>query len=153
MPTADVLLPGMSSMSAKYFLDTNILVYSFSKKDTVKRKKAINLLDNALKQNQGCISFQVIQEFLNVALKKFAVPLSYKDCQEFLLSALEPLCEIHSSVQLYYKTLDISDKWRFSLYDSMIIAAALQAGCGVLYSEDLQHGQKIQDLKIINPFI
>jgi len=153
MLTVDVHSPGMNSMSVKYFLDTNILVYSFSKKDTTKRKKAVALIDEAFSKNRGCISFQVIQEFFNVALIKFAVPMSYKDCQNFLRTALEPLCEVHSTVMLYYQTLDIADRWRFSFYDSMIVAAALQAGCDILYSEDLPHGQKIQDLKIINPFI
>ena len=126
-------------MSAKYFLDTNIIVYTFTKKDTFKRKKAIDLLDKALKEKKGVISFQVIQEFINVALRKFVVPLSFKDCQEFLHSALDPLCEIHSSIFLYEQTIDITDKWRYSFNDSMIIAAALMTGCDVLYSEDLQH--------------
>jgi len=140
-------------MSVKYFLDTNIIVYSFSKKDTSKRKKAINLLDDALETNMGCISFQVVQEFINVALRKFAIPISHKDCLEFLHYALDPLCVLHSSTQIYFKAIDIADGWRYSFYDSMIIAAALQLECDVLYSEDLQHGQKIQDLKIINPFL
>ena len=140
-------------MNVKYFLDTNIIVYSFSKKDTSKRKKAISLIDNALKKNVGCISFQVIQEFINAALRKFTVPLTYKDCQEFLHNALEPICEVYSSIQLYNQALDITDRWRFSFYDSLIISAALQAGCEILYSQDLQHGQYIQNLKIVNPFI
>lgn len=140
-------------MNAKYFLDTNILVYSFSKKDTFKREKAIALLDDALKDKKGCISFQVIQEFINVALRKFTVPLTYKDCQEFLHSALEPLCEVQSSIHIYFQALDVADRWRYSFYDSLIISAALQTGCEILYSEDLQHGQHIQSLKIVNPFL
>ncbi len=139
-------------MSAKYFLDTNILIYTFNKDDRSKRLKSIELLDAALKRGVGCISYQVIQEFLNVALKKFLTPLNYTDCKEFLHTVLEPLCEIHSRPQLYSQALDIADRWRFSFYDSLIVSAALQASCSVLYTEDLQHGQHIQNLKIINPF-
>ena len=104
------------------------------------------------KDKKGIISFQVIQEFINVALRKFAVPLSFKDCQEFLSSALEPICDMHSSFYLYEQAIDVAERWRYSFYDSMIIAAALITKCDLLYSEDLQHGQKIQGLEIINPF-
>jgi predicted nucleic acid-binding protein len=67
--------------------------------------------------------------------------------------ALEPLCEIHSSIQLYHQALDISERWRYSFYDALIISAALQSSCKILYSEDLQHDQNIHDIRIINPFL
>ena len=66
---------------------------------------------------------------------------------------MEPLCEIHSSFMLYKDALLIKDRWKYSFYDSLIIAAALKANCTILYSEDLQHGQIIDDLKIVNPFL
>lgn len=140
-------------MSDKFFLDTNIVVYSFNKNEPDKQAKAIELMDEALKENTGCISFQVIQEFLNVALKKFTTPLNYKDCQEYLHTALEPLCEVQSSTQLYFQALDIADRWRYSFYDSLIISSAIQADCKILYTEDLQHDQYIKELRIVNPFL
>ena len=140
-------------MSDKFFIDTNILVYTFYKDDKAKRVKAIDIMDEAISKEKGCISYQVVQEFFNVALKKFAIPLSHEDCREFYHSVLEPICEVHSSNHLYLDALDIADRWRYSFYDSLIISAAMQADCNILYSEDLQHGQIIQDLKIINPFV
>lgn len=101
----------------------------------------------------GCISFQVIQEFLNVATQKFEVPLKSTDAQDYLAKVLYPICEVFPSENLYFNTLEIIERWKFSFYDSMIIAAAMESECNVLYSEDLQHKQKIFDLAIINPFI
>ncbi len=139
-------------MSAKYFLDTNIFVYAFDFANPKKQKRANELIKTALENNTGCISFQVIQEFVNVATRKFAIPLSIPDCTKYLNTVLSPLCEVFVSIELYSRTLDVMERWRFSFYDSLIVASALQAGCSILYSEDLQHQQKIEDLVINNPF-
>ena len=140
-------------MKDKYFIDTNIFVYSFDNREPDKQEISRRIIRNALKDHYGCISSQVIQEFLNVALKKFARPLSVKDGVGYMKSVLVPLCEIYTSSDLYSKTLEVYERWKFSFYDSMIIAAALRTSCSVLYSEDLQHGQEIQSLTIYNPFI
>jgi predicted nucleic acid-binding protein len=66
---------------------------------------------------------------------------------------LEPLCEVFSSMKLYRDTLELIGDFRYSFYDSLIIASALHANCKILYTEDLQHGQKIKSLKILNPFL
>jgi predicted nucleic acid-binding protein len=139
-------------MKDKYFLDTNIFVYSFDTSNPGKRKIALDIISKALTQSKGIISYQVIQEFMNVALRKFKVPLSSNDCQKYLTVVLEPICEVYSSIDLFHKALEITEKWHFSFYDSLIISAALKAECSVLYSEDLQHQQEIFDLQIINPF-
>jgi len=65
---------------------------------------------------------------------------------------LTPLCEAFVSVDLLKQALDVAERWRFSFYDSLIIAAALQTNCTILYSEDMQHEQKIQTITIRNPF-
>ena len=139
-------------MKDKYFLDTNLFVYSFDSSAPKKRKIAHNYIKLALKEQAGCISSQVIQEFLNVSSKKFDPPLSHQDSLKYLNTVLAPLCEIYTSVDLYRKTIEISERWKYSFYDSMIITAAVQTNCSILYSEDLQHGQVIQELTIINPF-
>lgn len=139
-------------MSDKYFLDTNILIYSFDFSHPAKRKIARDLVAGALEKGKGIISYQVIQEFLNVATRKFAVPLSVKDTQLYLNIVLEPLCEVFSSMELFHQALEISDQWRFPFYDALIVAAALQADCRVLYSEDMQDGQTIKGLSVRNPF-
>ena len=90
-------------MKGKYFLDTNILVYTFDQSQLQKQEISRNLVKNALNNQSGCISYQVIQEFLNIASRKFANPLSVES--------------------------------------------------KILYTEDLQHNQKIEDMIIVNPFL
>ncbi len=140
-------------MKDKYFIDTNIFIYAFDQEDSEKNKIANNLIKSALIEGQGCISFQIIQEFINVSTKKIKVPMSFSDCHKYLDSVLSPLCEIFTNIDLYHGALEIMERWLYSFYDSLVIAGAIQADCEILYSEDLQHNQKIQSLKVINPFI
>ncbi len=139
-------------MSDKFFIDTNIFVYTFESAEHAKRQKANELIKSAFKNKNGCISSQVVQEFMNVATRKFAVPLSTTDCEKYLKLILSPLCQVFVSIELYSRALDVLERWRFSFYDSLIVAAALQADCRYLYSEDLQHNQKIESMTVINPF-
>ena len=140
-------------MSDKYFIDTNIVVYSFDPNDQRKQNIARELIQNALQDQTGCISTQVIQEFLNVSTRKFKPPLSHLDSLRYLNAVLAPLCEVFTSLDLLRRTIEVSERWQYSLYDSMIITAALQANCAVLYTEDLQHGQQIESLTVVNPFL
>ncbi len=140
-------------MKGKFFLDTHIFIYSFDNTMPVKQRKARQLIQAALSENRGCISYQVVQEFINAAVKKFAAPLSVMDCQRYLNYVLAPLCQVYSSVDLYCQALDFMQRWHFSFYDSLIVTAACNADCRILYSEDLQHGQSINALKIVNPFL
>jgi predicted nucleic acid-binding protein len=139
-------------MSAKFFLDTNVLVYTFDSQAMRKKRRAQELVEQALETQQGVISTQVVQEFLNVATTKFARPLSYPDAQQFLHEILAPLCTVFPSVDLFRQTLGIQDETQNSFYDSLIISGALQAECEILYSEDLHHGQQIRHVRILNPF-
>lgn len=140
-------------MNGKFFLDTNIFIYTFDSREPAKQLRANELVIRALKTGQGVISFQVVQEFLNAARRKFASVLSPLDVQKYLVQVLTPLCQVFSSIDLYVRALEIAERWQYSFYDSLIIATALQANCQILYSEDLQHGQVIQALTIINPFL
>lgn len=140
-------------MSDKYFIDTNIFIYSFDTENPQKNDIAKKLIANALENGTGIISYQVIQEFLNVATQKFKKPLTFKDAQRYLNVVLEPLCEVFSSTELFHKALEIMDRWRFPFYDSLIISAALQADCVTLYTENMQHNQAIRNIAIKNPFI
>jgi predicted nucleic acid-binding protein len=81
-------------MTGKFFLDTNIFVYSFH--TSPKKDKALELIKKAHVKN-GCISYQVIQEFLNVALKKFERPVKYNDLELYLIKILFPICEVFPS--------------------------------------------------------
>ena len=143
---------GMNSMSVEFFLDTNILVYTFDPTDHAKQTRALSLVENALEHQTGVISFQVAQELLNVATRKFAHPLTPQQARRYLETVLEPLCSVYAGVPLYRKAIDVRERWRYGFYDSLIIASALQAGCHTLYSEDLHDGQAIESLTIVNPF-
>ncbi len=139
-------------MSVRFFLDTNIFIYSFDSSAPKKQQKSQQLISDALSSNNGIISFQVVQEFINVSTKKFKTPFSFKDCREYLEEILLPLCCLFPGNEFYLHTLDIKERTRFSFYDSMIICAALESECRTLYSEDFKHGFKFFDLTIINPF-
>ncbi|MBN2264477.1 MAG: PIN domain-containing protein [Candidatus Aminicenantes bacterium] len=140
-------------MSDRFFLDTNVLVYGFDRASPRKRERAQALVADALTKSRGVISYQVAQEFLNVALRKFENPLTPADAQRYLKIVLEPLCAVFAGVELLHQAIEISAAWKYAFYDALIIAAALQAECSILYSEDLRHGQKIGDLRIVNPFV
>lgn len=97
-------------MNARYFIDTNIFVYSFDDRQPEKIERSLALIQEALQTGMGMISTQVIQEFLNLATRKFEVPMKIES------------------------------------------ARAYQGGCDFLYSEDLQDGQEVRGVKIVNPY-
>lgn len=88
-------------MKDNFFLDTDILVYSFDRSQPQKQSISKKLINEALTQKTGNISYQVIQEFLNIASRKFATPLSLEDCETYLSNVLEPLCSVFSSPELF----------------------------------------------------
>lgn len=139
-------------MSDKYFLDTNILVYTFDFSAPDKQKTAQDLVAQALETGAGCISYQVVQEFLNVARAKFETPMSVHEALAYLDRVLRPLCVVNAGPHLWEDGLHTQERWQYSFYDALIIAAARQADCRILYSEDMQHGQTIDNLRLINPF-
>ena len=142
----------MSGLRGKSFLDTNIFVYSFDSSAPPKRAKARALIADALEARQAVISYQVVQEFLNVATRKFARPLSASDAQAYLITVLLPLCEVFPNESLLSRALVISAEAQISFYDALIVSSALSAGCTLLLTEDLQHNRQIGTLLIQNPF-
>ena len=139
-------------MSASTFIDTNIFVYHLDATDARKHGIAEAIVSEALRTQDACISYQVVQEFLNVVSTKARVPLSAEQAQAYLDAVLAPLLQVGASTELFHRALGIRSRWRFGFYDSLIVAAALAAGCTRLLSEDLQHGQQIEALTVIDPF-
>jgi predicted nucleic acid-binding protein len=139
-------------MSGRFFLDTNLFVYTFDATAPAKAKKAAQLIRRAADTGEGIISYQVVQEFFNVALRRFAQPMSAAEAEQYLITVLRPLLAVHSSPAIYFEALRIAEKHRLAWYDSLIVAAALEGQCDRLYSEDFQHGRKIEGLRIENPF-
>ena len=140
-------------MNGRFFLDTNVLVYSFDRSAPAKIRRATHLIRQAVITRKGIVSYQVAQEFFNVALRRFAKPMTVAEAEQYLATVFRPLMAVHSSQALYGEALQLSDRYRLSWYDSLIVAAAIEGQCSVLYSEDLQHGQRFGDLRIQNPFL
>ncbi len=137
-----------------FFLDTNIFVYALLASEPRKRTRALQLLEQALASHAGCISYQVIQEFANVALRKFAQRFTTEQCKQFIDAVMQPLNRIAPSPALVHLALDLQEETRYGFYDSLVMAAALQAGAELLYTEDLQHHQLVRGtLRIVNPFL
>ena len=139
-------------MSGRLFLDTNIFVYSFDPSSPKKAAQARRLIRSAIETRGGIVSYQVVQEFFNVALRRFAKPMSGMDAEQYLATTFRPLLSVHSSQALYAEALRIAARFRLPWYDSLIVASAMEGQCDVLYSEDFQDGQQIASVTISNPF-
>jgi predicted nucleic acid-binding protein len=139
-------------MSVEYFLDTNVVLYSFDETAPAKQEKAQLLVEAALRSGCGVISWQVVQEFLNVALHKWERPLTAVDAVGFLGTTLEPLCSVFPTAALWRSALSLRTESQYRFYDSLIVASALQSGAKILYSEDLQAGRRFGKLELRNPF-
>src|SRR5271166_2245961 len=139
-------------MTARFFLDTNVFIYSFDQSSPAKAERSTHLIRQAVATRKGIVSYQVVQEFFNVALRRFAQPMTVAEAEQYLGAVFRPLLAVQSSQALYSEALRLRDKHRLSWYDSLNVAAAMEGQCSILYSEDLQHGQRFGDLQIENPF-
>lgn len=132
-------------MSAKPFIDTNILIYAFASNDS-RSEKAEAILGAG-----GIVSVQVLNEFVNVSRRK-----QRRDWDEIreILCVLKALIDppLPVTMEIHEAAIEIARDRGFHFYDSLIVSAAMQAGCSILYSEDLQHGQSIGHLTVHNPF-
>lgn len=133
------------------FIDTNILVYIYDTRVPKKQKIATELLENMIATESGIISTQVAQEFCNVAINKIG-QLDTEQLKHTLTTVLMPLVRQSPSEEFYLRAITLQAKHGQSFYDSLIIQAAIDLGCDILYSEDLQSNQTFGSLKIINPF-
>ena len=140
-------------MSAEHFIDTNLFIYQLETADQAKATVANRIIREGIETGNACISFQVVQECLNTILRKAEIGLSTEQASQYLDASLAPLLRVYPSIPLYQRSLEIQSRYRFGFYDSLIVAAALEAGCTTLYSEDLQHGQIIGELRVENPFL
>lgn len=135
-------------MHADLFLDTNILLYAASKKaeEQGKRKVARELL---ARDGVG-LSVQVLAEFYVNAISKLKLP------EEQVLRVLEklrryPVLPVDEAV--FWSALEIRKRYGISYWDSAILAAAIELGCGTVFSEDLNDGQTYAGVKVVNPFV
>ena len=140
-------------MSDKYYLDTNIFVYSLDPVDPRKARIAEELVTRGVGSRMGVISYQVVQEFMNVSLRQFKATMTVAELELYFFKVLLPMMTIPSSSGLFLEGLRLQAAGQIAWYDSLVVAAAIQGGCEVLYSEDMQHGRRFGDLVIQNPFL
>ncbi|WP_228895289.1 PIN domain-containing protein [Pseudoduganella aquatica] len=148
-------------MSANFFVDTNVLIYLLAGREpapgetltrdelasNIKADAALNLLGG----EAMFLSVQVFNEICNVVLRR---RFNWKNAME-LLSALESLCVevLPITLDTHKRGLLLREKYKMQFFDALMVASALQAGCEIFYSEDMQHGQLIEgSLRIQNPF-
>lgn len=136
-------------MTERFFLDTNVLLYADDANDPAKQDKAVQLIERAFVTQAGVLSTQVLQEYFVNATRKLGVKPEFAresvDHYRMLTTLLIGPEDILAAIDLYRLN-------SLSLWDSLILQMALKGGCKVLYSEDLQAGQKFAGLKVVNPF-
>lgn len=139
-------------MSGKFLLDTNVLIYAIDPTDAAKQSVAQKWLAEAHESGDGLVSYQVVQEWFNVVLRKAAVPLTADEAASIYRTLIEPIWRIQSSREVLDTALGLYRRDSLSWWDSLIVSAAIQGGCDRIVSEDLQHGRRIRNVKILNPF-
>jgi predicted nucleic acid-binding protein len=140
-------------MSAKAFLDTNIFVYSEAGQDPAKALIARRLRRSLIDSRDGMISYQVIHEFFNVVLKGPVPKMGPLERMLMLHFVFRKFPSVPNSHDLVERALGIAERYQLPWYDALIIAAALEGGCSILYSEGFQAGQVFDGtLTVVNPF-
>jgi predicted nucleic acid-binding protein len=136
-------------MQGKVFIDTNIILYLYSEDENSKQEIALSLLDS---NDEVIISSQVINEISNVLFKKYK--LSSMDVENAIQEIASNIKVINYNFQTQINAIRLKGESGFQFYDALIIATALEHGCSILFTEDMQHNQIIENsLKIINPFM
>jgi len=138
-------------MSDKKFVDTNVIVYAYDSSAGRKHQIARELLLELWDSGEGVISTQVLQEFFVTVTHKIANPLSPIVAVDIISDFLTWEVIVNDGRDIL-KAVSIHQKERLSFWDSLIVAAAQKAVCFMLFSEDLNPGQEIDDLIIKNPF-
>jgi predicted nucleic acid-binding protein len=132
------------------FLDTNILVYADDAAHPVKQQKAVSILCEHRKQRTGVVSLQVLQEYFVTATGKLKLDTTIARAQVEYFSGFDVAIAEPKDI---LAAIDLHRLHNFSFWDSLVLRMAKQAGCRVILTEDLQHGQVIDGVEIVNPFI
>ena len=128
------------------FLDSNILIY-LATEDDLKIERSAELL-----RSECVVSVQVLNEIANVLRRKRKMP--WERVRAFLVTVEGLATVVPLDIDCHAIGMNVAERYGFSIYDSMIVAAAMQSGCDTLYTEDMHHGQAIDGLlKVVNPYI
>lgn len=141
----------MHCMSAKAFVDTNVLVYAHDSSAVEKHEIAKSLIDRLWMEKTGVLSTQVLQEFYVTVRKKVAKPVDVRTAKSWISDYLNWAIIQNDSLAVL-RAIDMEQRYRISFWDAMIIQAANQADLTLLYSDDLNHGQLYGKVRVENPF-
>lgn len=136
--------------SGRSFIDTDILIYAEASDEPVKRQAALALLKQLYESTSGVLSTQVLQEYCNLALKKLKLPAAHIRAQ---LDLYEQFEVVQVTPALIRAGLDLHQTRSVSFYDAIVLASAETAGCGVLFTEDLNTGEVVGSVRLVNPFV
>ena len=136
-------------MTAPFFVDTNVLVYADDARDAVKQETARELLRRLLRERSGKLSLQVLQEFFAVATGKLG--LAAVDARR-RIEIFSHLDVVRLEVDDVLAAIDLHRLHQLSIWDALIVRAAVMSGCRTLYTEDLQHGRRFEGLQVVDPF-
>lgn len=131
-------------MKTKIFIDSNVLLYTLGQ-NALKAERAVSIVDAS-----PCISVQVLNEFTNVARKK--LKLDWSVIKIGLMNATANCHVVSMTLETHQRAVEFAEINLLKIYDANIIAAAVLAGCDMLYTEDMNHGQRVGGVLIQNPF-
>jgi predicted nucleic acid-binding protein len=137
---------------ARAFVDANVLVYALDASAGTKKAAAERLLADLWETGTGCLSVQVLQEFYVTVTRKVAQPLAIDEAQDRVreFAAWNVFAPTAPDV---LAAIDLHKRLQLGFWDAMIVHAAAQSGCDVLWTEDLQDGQIVQGVRVRNPFL
>lgn len=138
-------------MTARTFVDTNILLYAHDRDAGEKARIATCEIERLWESGLGILSAQVLQEFYVNVTRKVSVPLPVSAARE-IIRTYRVWVKQDTTAETILRATEISELAQLSFWDSLILAAAEQSGAGILLSEDLNHGQVIAGVRIVNPF-
>jgi predicted nucleic acid-binding protein len=141
----------MSAERAREFVDANVLVYAYDASAAKKKAAAERLLAQLWNAGNGCLSVQVLQEFFVTVTGKVAEPLSLEEAAD-RVRELAAWTVLAPGVDDVLHAIALQKQTKLSFWDAMIVHAAAELGCDVLWTEDLSHGQVIRGVRIRNPF-
>lgn len=135
----------------KVFIDTNVLIYAYDKTAGAKHDGAAKIIGDLWDNGRGVISMQVLQEFFVTVTGKIAKPLDVKTAREVVRDLLKWNPVIITG-EILVEAIDIHAAHKYSLWDSLIIASAIEGGAATLLSEDLSDRQTVKNMVLRNPF-
>ncbi|MCY4028115.1 MAG: PIN domain-containing protein [Acidobacteria bacterium] len=138
-------------MTVKAFVDTNVLVYAYDRAAGWKGDRARGLVEELWSEGSGILSTQVLQEFYVNIRRKIRPPLPQQEARALVADYLawDPVVNDGTAV---LDAVDVSERYRLSFWDALIVVAATRGGASVIYSEDLSHHQKLGTVQVLNPF-